>query len=70
MLTKYEADWFFDYGFSWQFFDVFMENGAKTLLKTAKSFDIVAAVDNILLAKYTQTIINGFLRDVKRFRYF
>ena len=47
-----------------------MENGAKTLLKTVKSFDIVAAVGNILLAKYTQTIINGFLLDVKRFRCF
>ena len=38
-----------------------MENGAKTLLKTATSFDIVAAVDNILFAKCTHTIINGVL---------
>ena len=36
----------------------------------ADLYQHMAAGVNILLAKYTQTIINGFLRDVKRFRCF
>ena len=42
----------------------------ETIIKNSEIFWHRVKGDNILLAKYTQTILNGFLRDVKRFSYF
>ena len=42
----------------------------ETIIKNSEIFWHRVKGDKILLAKYTQTILNGFLRDVKRFSYF